>query len=255
MPVAEYLSDAATLNYLNNATLWRIQFTLPGVFEANAYPSSVNGSLWTLPAEVRCYVLAGFALFLGLTSTKLRTNVVLFGVLVVAHLDYRSIPFFGLSPTYGPLGAHFVVGALLWTNRQWIPRSRALATLSLLILLGGIALSIPAALSTLAWTYLVLFIAESRFAERVQEAGDPSYGVYLYAFPVQQAMWSPGQSPWMNIALSAPTTVLLGYASWWLVERKASAATMWLAAKMAFLSKSAIQLVRKRAIMKWSDTP
>ena len=34
-------------------------YRLPGVFESNPYPGIVNGSLWTLPWELRMYALLG----------------------------------------------------------------------------------------------------------------------------------------------------------------------------------------------------
>jgi len=229
LEIAEYFSTSSTYAYLQNMMLWRIQYTLPGLFETNAYPASVNGSLWTLPAEVRCYVLAALVLLFGISETRARANIFLIGLLVLGYINYRSLPFFGLSPSYGPLGAHFIAGALLWINRGWIPHSWPLAILATFILSTGLIVPTPAGLLTPAWAYLVLFVAERTFAVKVQKLGDPSYGIYLYAFPVQQAVWSLGQPAWLNITLAAPITILLGYASWWLVERRSVAAANALA--------------------------
>jgi len=45
-----------TLAYLSNIPLL-LRYNLPGVFAANSYPSSFNGSLWSLPIEFDCYLL------------------------------------------------------------------------------------------------------------------------------------------------------------------------------------------------------
>ena len=53
--------------------------------------------------------------------------------------------------------------------------------------------------------------------------GDYSYGVYIYAFPVQQSVVAlmPGVSPLALLAIALPITVLLAVASWHLVESPA----------------------------------
>ncbi len=54
---------------------------------------------------------------------------------------------------------------------------------------------------------------------------DISYGVYLYAWPIQTFMvWSlPGVSPWTICATTIMLASLLGYASWTLIEKPALA--------------------------------
>ena len=55
--------------------------------------------------------------------------------------------------------------------------------------------------------------------------GDVSYGVYVYAFPVQQTValaWK-GVGPLGMLVIAAPATYLLGLASWRLVESRALA--------------------------------
>ncbi|RYG56248.1 MAG: acyltransferase, partial [Alphaproteobacteria bacterium] len=46
-----------TLKFLvQNSTLIGIEVRLPGVFETNIYRDAVNGSIWTLPMEIACYL-------------------------------------------------------------------------------------------------------------------------------------------------------------------------------------------------------
>src|SRR5581483_536908 len=56
LPLAAYFSAPAVPLYLRNILLY-INYGLPGVFLHNTYPSAVNGSLWSLPAEVSLYLL------------------------------------------------------------------------------------------------------------------------------------------------------------------------------------------------------
>ena len=59
--VRVFLLDERVYAYLlKNATLvLGIKDRLPGVFESNPYRASINGSLWTMPYEIRMYVLLG----------------------------------------------------------------------------------------------------------------------------------------------------------------------------------------------------
>src|SRR5215469_17920502 len=48
--------------FRNSTVLFGIRYTLPGVFDGNRLPSFINGSLWTLPNEIKLYIyLAIFA--------------------------------------------------------------------------------------------------------------------------------------------------------------------------------------------------
>jgi peptidoglycan/LPS O-acetylase OafA/YrhL len=73
--------------------------------------------------------------------------------------------------------------------------------------------------------YLVLCVAYLTVGlVRVpRRLGDPSYGQYLYAFPVQQTisyLVAP-RTGWILFSLALPVTTVLAIASWHLVERPA----------------------------------
>ena len=71
-----YISDSKTYIYLLKcATLIRgVDFTLPGVFDENPYNNMVNGSLWTMPYEIKMYVilLLIFVVSRVINTTRLR---------------------------------------------------------------------------------------------------------------------------------------------------------------------------------------
>ena len=60
---------------------------------------------------------------------------------------------------------------------------------------------------------------------RYNDVGDLSYGIYSYAWPVQQTMvdLAGPMDPLTNIALSVPVTLALAWLSWHLVEKPALA--------------------------------
>lgn len=65
LTINDYLIHGATWDYFQ-ALIMRIHFVLPGVFNDNPGGASVNGSLWTIPYEVRCYIVMAIIGFLGL---------------------------------------------------------------------------------------------------------------------------------------------------------------------------------------------
>ncbi len=72
--------------------------------------------------------------------------------------------------------------------------------------------------------YPVLWLGIHLPLERVGTRNDYSYGIYIYAWPIQQflAMW--GVNHWgypAYVALTISITVPFAVASWWLVEKHA----------------------------------
>ena len=73
--------------------------------------------------------------------------------------------------------------------------------------------------------YVVFYIAyiPSGRIKKYNLVGDYSYGVYIYAFPVQQTVAAlvPGVSVFSMMLISASATLILGVLSWHLLERHA----------------------------------
>ncbi len=104
-------------------------------------------------------------------------------------------------------------------------------------LLGGlVATTIAAALIapfayrpflfvTTAYAAITLALAPSVVAPRLQPRDDLSYGVYLYGWPVQQALHAlfPAMPATLSIAPALATTLLIAFLSWRLIERPALA--------------------------------
>src|SRR5690606_36242360 len=80
----------------------------------------------------------------------------------------------------------------------------------------------------IALPYAVLSFATIA-TTRISQAGrfgDPSYGIYLYGFPIQQALFAvggPSMGPLENTAFAVPIVIALAYASWHVVEKRALA--------------------------------
>lgn len=81
LSVKDYLSDQSTWKYFLNC-IFMIQHKLPGVFESNSYPKSVNGSLWSLPLEVLCYAALAIAFRLRLLYEKMPVKLAAIEILI-----------------------------------------------------------------------------------------------------------------------------------------------------------------------------
>ena len=235
LSLVEYFSRSATWSYLNNALIFPLRFVLPEVFAGNPM-QAVNGSLWTLPIETAMYIGLPPLVAAGLLS---RAGIAVMFAAVSAGL-YLGTASWGLSwdnpgpsPIYNvplfhllKLGFFFVAGGFLCVHRGRVPLSPVLA--AVVLILWAVLHHTLAGL--LAWylglPYLVFFVAfqEGRLRAFFAKHGDLSYGVYLYAFPVQQSVvYALGAQlgiASLTLASLVPTLVL-AYCSWHLVERPA----------------------------------
>ena len=229
LSATEYFRDPLFFRYLLNA-IGKISYELPGLFQANPLPNVVNGSLWTVPYELFCYlmmaglmilgiqrkwwVLAG--LFLGLTALGFARWLMPPDILPA--LGYRILAS-GQLANGAKIVPYFLLGALLYELRGRIPMLGWLAALSgswfLIIGLFGD----PAwRTNPLFWlisgpplAYITIWAGLTKLpAFTIAGPGnDYSYGIYLYHFPLLQLLVQVfGIRDWWVLALIATPVVL-----------------------------------------------
>lgn len=218
LPIVQYWSSGETWQYLFNVTLFA-QYELPGVFETNP-TTAVNGSLWSLGVEFSCYLMLVVTALLGVRA-KLAVRVLIVMIIAIGVLTGALT---GPLCTTAIAIVFFVLGSLVARGgklAQW-PVWPALVGLIVIAPLQGWTGIL------LAWivvTYAVVAIGSrrSRTASVVRKAGDPSYGMYLWGFPVQQILVAMAgvQPVLVSVAIVLPIAIMLGYSSWWLIERPA----------------------------------
>jgi peptidoglycan/LPS O-acetylase OafA/YrhL len=86
LPLSEYFSQRQVYGYFLNA-IGFIRYLLPGVFENNPWPRFVNGSLWTVPFELECYIALAMLAVVGITA-RVRWLVAIILVASIALLLY-----------------------------------------------------------------------------------------------------------------------------------------------------------------------
>lgn len=226
-PLIYYLTSSETISFFkqNVFLLGGIQLNLPGVFTSNPYPIHVNGSLWTLPIELMMYF---WVALLGVCSVLQSVRVSNLFCILIALL-YAQAPegqFFIVNEVHHARVAFlFLLGGFFYINRKIIPLSfSCLAGLG-----GGVYLAAQFeyyfVLQSVFFTYLVLICAFHPLLRlpTLDRWGDISYGVYIYAFPVQQliAHFLSGIMPMQMLALALPTTCMLAIMSWYFIEQPA----------------------------------
>ena len=250
-PLHLYLRDPATKTYVLNNALLQSDFALPGVFSHNTIVGAVNGSLWTLPLEVKAYAILALLGLLGLLTrwrrampivaalgvaacaTALRPSLPLADHLGAALVDIQAAPgvvhqvAVGTYNVYIEMFAAFAVGAALYGIRDWVLLRWDLAALAAAGIVAAAFARGPwpdLACVTLA-PYLVLCLAyrTAAYVRLPRWFGDYSYGVYVYAYPAQQTivqLLGP-HSGWILFLVAMPVTFGLAVLSWHFVERPA----------------------------------
>jgi peptidoglycan/LPS O-acetylase OafA/YrhL len=230
--LADYFLARETLFYIpKNLLLWPLQYELPGVFEDNAYPGAINGSLWTLVYEVACYAMVAVVGMLGLARNGRRFTgfVLAYAIWYVAVIPLLRSNFNHLTiiRNLHLLALPFVIGMTLFQFRQWVPLRFPI----LVLLAAASAISYRSLwfheLFILAWSYGIFYLGFLRYRPLLayNRLGDYSYGMYIYGFPVQQviaAVYS-GCTPAVMMGLSMPLTLLLSILSWHWIEERALA--------------------------------
>ena len=195
---------------------------LPGAFQHNPVPAIVNGSLWTIDWEFRCYLLvAVLGLFCLLHRRKAVLTAFLLTWILYAH-DVRTLS----EPWRSEfrLLAFFLAGMVAWLYRDKLVFSvpRVVACAAVLLVTARFAPLCSLALP-LAGSYLLLWIAAGPGCRAIRWTNktDLSYGVYLYAFPIQQilAQFPALRRPALNLALAIPLTLGCAFLSWRFVEK------------------------------------
>ena len=222
LPLGDYLTDPQTLGFLPfNLTLLHPRFTLPGVFDHNPYPT-VEGSIWTLQHEAACY--AALALC-GMVAARWPRALLAIGLGYVALWLAPVLPH--RLEAWRVLSVPFLLGMLFWHLRAQLPLRLpvALGLGGLAALLHGTVLAYAALILALGYGVFWLGVVPGGAIRRFNRLGDYSYGVYIYAFPVQGlvAYLTPHPTPLIMIAVALPVTLCLAVLSWHWVERPALA--------------------------------
>jgi peptidoglycan/LPS O-acetylase OafA/YrhL len=208
----------------------------------------LNGSLWTLRYELFCYVVVGLLAVAGVVGVVRRRPAVVCWLAGVVYgmvlLDWLANDRWGTGPSLlpdlrgvpllGDLGGRalfgfalvFAIGAVAAVRPDRFPVSTRLAAVAAAVL----AVTLPAGgwdvAGAPAFAYLTLYagLRAPRRIAALSPRADLSYGVYIYAFPIQQVLallHLQRLGAAVFVALSLAGALVAGWVSWHVVERPA----------------------------------
>lgn len=207
--------------------------TAPGIFQGLPYPA-LNGSMWSIAHEFRCYLLVIAIGYFVNPSKRIGYGAILLGLTMIYILRNR-IPETSVWPSFligRPADVirmtfiFFVGGAFyVWRDRITYTHRGALVSATILVCLMFVQPVAEVALSVFGG-YLIFWFAFVYPVNRVSRAmdhNDPSYGLYLYAWPIQNLLvfYVAGIGPWTVTAVALPTALIFGLLSWRLIEKPA----------------------------------
>lgn len=223
LDLSDYYRDSLFVRYFFNL-IGHIQYVLPGVFEQN--PNHlVNGQLWTVPYELVCYILLAIVALIGAykNSRALTLVIVACYLFQIGNTIIRpNHEFRGAGGT--TIVTMFVCGLFMYRFRARIPWSGliALGCLIATLALNNFVLN-GMRFAGLPLAYLTVYVGLlNPPRNNALLSGDYSYGLYLYGYPIQQAIVdaAPNFRQWYwNLLLAVPAAFAVALCSWWLVER------------------------------------
>ena len=228
LPIGAYFVAPALHAYFLNI-LGDIHYVLPGLFASNPVANTVNAQLWTLPYELMCYLAIGGLAVSGLL--KRRIAFLLFTLLAQAVWAWQALRLGDTGSSNGASGevlvVAFLAGLLVYLYRDRIVLHiglfAAVAILGVWLSTlphGAYYLPLPAA-------YIVVYLGLlTPPLLPLIRSGDYSYGLFLYGYPLQQAVAWFGPTArhwWVNVGVALPASLLVAVCSWHVLEKRALA--------------------------------
>lgn len=221
------------IHFVNSVVLLSSPMT-PAVFPGRPY-AMVNGALYTIAYEFRCYLLVAL---LGLCGLLRRPMLLLaMTVLLLASLLYPPLfelihwprhveAVMGQPAIAFRLTAVYLVGCCFYVLRGRLAFRRwmALAAAALVVACFALFPSRGELAMVLGGSYLLFYLGQMSLPGLSWMSGLPdiSYGIYLYGWPVESLwIWFHRGSPWITFFVSTVISFALGWLSWHFIERPA----------------------------------
>lgn len=198
--IVDYFKNASVWKYLGqNINLFgNTAYTIEGVFTNNPYTGAINGSLWTLKHEFILYIVLMVLSMCTVLKNK-KAMLALTGVSIVTFV--LSIPLNPILECFTHIGIvmeineftqlsmYFFIGVSIYLYKDKIKMSFPYFILTIIILFIGICLNATKYVLIVTMPYIIMYLGTFKFSKNfLGKIGDLSYGLYIYAFPIQQLL-------------------------------------------------------------------
>ena len=199
--------------------------------ELNASRQIINGSMWTVRYEFFCYLFVPLIALMSYKKVNILFLTFLFLIVCVYMIAYdinyiyRNVAFFSLFQ-FVRMTTAFLVGTCFYKYRQIIKWKQNYVVFCFLALI--VIRLVSTTFFELGLIILVAYIMfnfafnfKSKMLEKVGAKTDISYGVYLYAWPIQIVIIHHFNSinPWQLSVITIVFASVAGYISWVKVEK------------------------------------
>ena len=222
--ISYLLSSDAFNSFLRFCVL--LPSNVENVFAGYKFLGPTNGALWTLTLEFCCYIVIGFLLCIH-NSWKIPASILalLITVNIFTGADVKNVIWYGMSVSWLILfGICFSLGSLLsmtidkWNNTKTKVFMVCISVVLLKILKGTPEIQ---TIGFIAITIITLCVGVSIKDFIVKGRFDISYGLYIYAWPIQQIIANKTSLTFYpSILASMVCTSIFALFSWHMVEKR-----------------------------------
>jgi len=202
---------------------------IANLFATNPYSLDFNGSLWILKYQALCYlslVLIGFKsmpkyrrqVFLGLFLFFWWANIFEANIKDIASAIAPEVQALGVPNVF----VYFLAGSVFFLYVENIPLKRNLFICLVVAAVLGLRMGLHNVVGPVALPYILLYLGKKLPLGKISKWGDYSYGIYIYAFPIQQTLVFFGINRYGILGyftLSVLITLPLAIMSWRLIEK------------------------------------
>ena len=158
-----------------------VSYSLPGVFGDIPYPDVINGSLWTIPPEITCYL---YLSLMALFRFRRTAYVIVALALFAANCGYEVLAFLHHAPLHQVPTSRYLFLSFAAGNLLYVLRARVPFRFDLFLACTGLGLAMMAtnllvAPSVICMSYSVVYLGCSCLRLPIDLIVDYSYGIYL----------------------------------------------------------------------------
>lgn len=221
LPLEEYLTHPGTRRYITESALMNIQFHLPGVF-SKWQTNVINGSLWTIPYEVKAYLLLAAIFSLGLHRVRVAAALVAALIIIDPLFSERILSQHASDAEIDLLAPSFATGALMALFKDKIEISPAPIVGFLVLFLYYRNTTYAPHLFYFALFFFIIYLFSRPAIIKLRPRADISYGIYLWSWPIQNLLSHnfQGLDVQSHRIVATVLACSAGWLSWHILEKR-----------------------------------